>query len=60
MAQASLRLRVFVRGDFQGGSGGGAPLVKICDHFGGSAPLKILALALLFKVFSTAMINIDK
>ena len=29
---------------------GRSPLVKTFDHFGGSAPLKILALALLFKV----------
>ena len=38
----------------RGDSGGGAPLTKTFDHFGGgggSAPLKILALALLFKVY---------
>ena len=33
-----------------GAQGGGAPLVKIFDHLEGSASLRILALALLFKV----------
>ena len=36
----------------RGAQGGGAPLVKILDHFGGAQPpLEILALALLFKVY---------
>ena len=36
----------------RGAQGGGNPLVESVDHFGeGSAPLKILALALLFKVY---------
>jgi len=33
---------VRARGDFYGSSGGGASLVKISAHFGGSAPLKLL------------------
>ena len=33
------------------GLGGGALLAKITVHFGGSAPLEILVLALLFKVY---------
>ena len=51
----------------RGAQGGGAPLVETLDHFGGAQhPLEILALALLFKVysidiaskvFSTAMLN---
>ena len=39
------------RGDFQGGSGGGAPLLKFFIILGASAPPKILALALLSKYF---------
>ena len=36
----------------RGAQGGGAPLVKIFDHFGGAQPpLEILAFALLFKVY---------
>ena len=34
-----------------GGSGERSPLVKTFDHFGGLNPLKILAWALLFKVY---------
>ena len=40
------------------GAGRGEPLVKTFDHFGeAKPPLKILVLALLFKVVFTAMIN---
>ena len=45
----------------RGAQGGGAPLVKISAHVGGSAPPKTLALAWLFRVywhcFQSAMIN---
>ena len=49
MAKTSPHLRAGVIS--RRGSGGGAPLVKIFDHFGGLNPQKILALALLFKVY---------
>ena len=48
----------------RGTLGGGTPLVKTFDHFGGSAPLKFLhwpcfskIIDLASKVFSTAMLN---
>ena len=40
-----------IRGGFRRCSMGRSPLVKITVHFGGLSPLKILALALLFKVY---------
>ena len=52
------------QGWFLGGSGGIAPLLKLLFILGGSAPLKVLAFTVLFKVyyfaskvFCIAMIN---
>ena len=43
------------RGDFKGSSGGGAPLVKILDYFGGSASPKNSCNGLAFQILLTLL-----